>query len=81
MTRNRPPRKVTYFEPVAPRLAPNTLIESFMSSTASLPTTPTSARHSTVGIRPEPARAIERRTEGNPAGRRGPGDAAVVDGA
>jgi hypothetical protein len=24
----RPPRKVTYFEPVAPRLARNTIIES-----------------------------------------------------
>ena len=28
MTRSRPPRKVTYFEPVAPRLARNTIIES-----------------------------------------------------
>jgi hypothetical protein len=28
MTRNRPPRKVTYFEPVPPRLAPNTIIEA-----------------------------------------------------
>ena len=28
MTRNRPPRKVTYFEPVPPRLARNTIIES-----------------------------------------------------
>jgi hypothetical protein len=28
MLRRRPPRKVTYFEPVRPRLAPNTIIES-----------------------------------------------------
>jgi hypothetical protein len=28
MARRRPPRKVTYFEPVRPRLAPNTIIES-----------------------------------------------------
>jgi hypothetical protein len=28
MTRRRPPRKVTYFEPVLPRLARNTVIES-----------------------------------------------------
>src|SRR5207302_6063222 len=28
MTRRRPPRKVTYFEPVPPRLARNTIIES-----------------------------------------------------
>src|ERR1700737_1100298 len=28
MARNRPPRKVTYFEPVPPRLARNTIIES-----------------------------------------------------
>ena len=28
MTRSRPPRKVTYFEPVLPRLARNTVIES-----------------------------------------------------
>jgi hypothetical protein len=28
MARRRPPRKVTYFEPVPPRLAPNTIIES-----------------------------------------------------
>ena len=28
MTRSRPPRKVTYFEPVAPRLARSTIIES-----------------------------------------------------
>jgi hypothetical protein len=28
MTRRRPPRKVTYFEPVAPRLARTTIIES-----------------------------------------------------
>ena len=28
MTRSRPPRKVTYFEPVPPRLARNTIIES-----------------------------------------------------
>ena len=28
MTRSRPPRKVTYFEPVPPRLARNTVIES-----------------------------------------------------
>ena len=27
MTRSRPPRKVTYFEPVPPRLARNTVIE------------------------------------------------------
>ena len=28
MTRRRPPRKVTYFEPVPPPLARNTIIES-----------------------------------------------------
>ena len=28
MARRSPPRKVTYFEPVAPRLARNTIIES-----------------------------------------------------
>jgi hypothetical protein len=28
MARTRPPRKVTYFEPVPPRLARNTIIES-----------------------------------------------------
>jgi hypothetical protein len=28
MLRRRPPRKVTYFEPVPPRLARNTIIES-----------------------------------------------------
>jgi len=28
MARRNPPRKVTYFEPVPPRLAPNTIIES-----------------------------------------------------
>jgi hypothetical protein len=28
MTRSRPPRKVTYFEPVPPRPARNTIIES-----------------------------------------------------
>jgi hypothetical protein len=28
MSRSRPPRKVTYFEPVPPRLARNTIIES-----------------------------------------------------
>jgi hypothetical protein len=28
MTRSPPPRKVTYFEPVPPRLARNTIIES-----------------------------------------------------
>jgi hypothetical protein len=28
MTRRSPPRKVTYFEPVPPRLARNTIIES-----------------------------------------------------
>ena len=28
MTRSRPPRKVTYFEPAPPRLARNTIIES-----------------------------------------------------
>src|SRR5580692_4336508 len=28
MTRRSPPRKVAYFEPVLPRLAPNTIIES-----------------------------------------------------
>ena len=28
MTRRRPPCKVTYFEPVPPRLARNTIIES-----------------------------------------------------
>ena len=28
MARRSPPRKVTYFEPVLPRLAPNTIIES-----------------------------------------------------
>jgi hypothetical protein len=28
MARRSPPRKVTYFEPVAPRLARNTVIES-----------------------------------------------------
>jgi hypothetical protein len=28
MARRTPPRKVTYFEPVAPRLARNTIIES-----------------------------------------------------
>ena len=28
MARRIPPRKVTYFEPVAPRLARNTVIES-----------------------------------------------------
>jgi len=28
MTRSRPPRKVTYFEPVPPRLARNIIIES-----------------------------------------------------
>ncbi|MBV9374918.1 MAG: hypothetical protein JO320_07680 [Alphaproteobacteria bacterium] len=28
MARRMPPWKVTYFEPVAPRLAPNTVIES-----------------------------------------------------
>jgi hypothetical protein len=28
MARRSPPRKVTYFEPVPPRLAPNTIIES-----------------------------------------------------
>ena len=28
MLRRHPPRKVTYFEPVRPRLAPNTIIES-----------------------------------------------------
>jgi hypothetical protein len=28
MTRRSPPRKVTYFEPVLPRLARNTIIES-----------------------------------------------------
>jgi hypothetical protein len=28
MTRRRPPRKVTWFEPVLPRLARNTVIES-----------------------------------------------------
>ena len=28
MARRNPPRKVTYFEPVAPRLARNTVIES-----------------------------------------------------
>ena len=28
MARRRPPRKVTYFEPVRPRLAPSTIIES-----------------------------------------------------
>jgi hypothetical protein len=28
MARRRPPRKVTYFEPVPPRLARNTVIES-----------------------------------------------------
>jgi len=28
MLRRRPPRKVTYFEPVRPRVAPNTIIES-----------------------------------------------------
>jgi hypothetical protein len=28
MTRRSPPRKVTYFEPEAPRLARNTIIES-----------------------------------------------------
>jgi hypothetical protein len=28
MPRRRPPRKVTYFEPVPPRLARNTIIES-----------------------------------------------------
>ena len=28
MTRSRPPRKVTYSEPVPPRLARNTIIES-----------------------------------------------------
>jgi hypothetical protein len=28
MLRRRPPRKVTYFEPVRPRLARNTIIES-----------------------------------------------------
>jgi hypothetical protein len=28
MIRRRPPRKVTYFEPVPPRLARNTVIES-----------------------------------------------------
>ena len=28
MARRTPPRKVTYFEPVRPRLAPNTIIES-----------------------------------------------------
>ena len=27
MARRNPPRKVTYFEPVAPRLARNTIIE------------------------------------------------------
>jgi hypothetical protein len=28
MARRSPPRKVTYFEPVSPRLARNTIIES-----------------------------------------------------
>jgi hypothetical protein len=28
MARHRPPRKITYFEPVLPRLACNTIIES-----------------------------------------------------
>ena len=28
MTRSRPPRKVTYFEPLLPRLTRNTIIES-----------------------------------------------------
>ncbi len=28
MARRRPPRKVTYFELVPPRLAPNTIIEA-----------------------------------------------------
>ena len=28
MPRRRSPRRVTYFEPVPPRLAPNTIIES-----------------------------------------------------
>jgi hypothetical protein len=30
MLRRRPPRKVTYFETVPPRLARNTIIESFL---------------------------------------------------
>ena len=28
MARHRPPRKITYFEPIPPRLARNTIIES-----------------------------------------------------
>ena len=34
MTRRRPPRKVTYFEPVPPRLARNTIICSAGPSAA-----------------------------------------------
>jgi hypothetical protein len=32
MTRRSPPRKATYFEPVLPRLARNTIIESARSN-------------------------------------------------
>ena len=34
MARRNPPRKVTYFEPIPPRLARNTIIESTLRSRA-----------------------------------------------
>ena len=45
MARRGPPRKVTYFEPVPPRLARNTIIEStFEVGRASIAASSTPAR-------------------------------------
>jgi len=35
--RRRSPRRVTYFEPVPPRLAPNTIIESTLTGIDAVP--------------------------------------------
>ena len=55
MTHSRPPRKVTYFEPVPPRLARNTIIESTFDVGRRQPTKVVSLR-GTDGSNPSPPR-------------------------
>ena len=50
----RPPRKVTYFEPVPPRLARNTIIESTFESAAA-----SAARCASIAASSTPARGLQ----------------------
>jgi hypothetical protein len=58
MARRTPPRKVSYFEPVPPRLARNTIIESTFdvgrASAARCASIAASSRRSSSGSQPDP---------------------------